>query len=196
MCTLLGIGILAMMLYQFRTDLGLIAQRNLSTTVKNQVNQNLPAKNTNLLKDIQQAHLFGKASKKQPKKQQLPETRLQLTLIGTFLESVSGQSSALIAKKGKASIRYFSGDKITKDTLLSSVYENHVTLERDGVEEALYFNFTKPRDLPHDTLLRQRLKKERALRKHQAANSPQTNTTTNSQTSDRLEKLKQFNKNL
>ena len=92
-----------------------------------------------MLKNINKAHLFGKTtthSSQTSYQKNLPETRLQLTLLGTFTHEQPEKASALIAKhKGNAK-RYYIGDDISGAELIA-ISAGEVTLRRNGQDELL-----------------------------------------------------------
>ena len=98
--------------------------------------------NSNNLDEIQinsLKGLFGIASRETEKEQSaqnLPETRLELTLKGTFTHEEKDKASALIARKNGSTTRYFVGDKV-EDAELLAVDNGFVTLRRNGKKEKL-----------------------------------------------------------
>lgn len=67
----------------------------------------------------------------------LPETRLELRLIGTFTHSDARQASALIAEEGSDARQIFVGETIIEDAVLVQVQKGYVTLRRNGQDEIL-----------------------------------------------------------
>lgn len=107
---------------------------------------------------IQKYRLLGQLQeKKTPLVAQLPETKLKLTLVGTFIESIKADSSALISENGGRSERFFIDDALPSGAVLKSVTGHHVTLERGGVLEALYFRYKKSDKSGYISKRRQRL---------------------------------------
>ncbi len=117
--------------------------------------------------------LFGVAQ--QEKKQQdapekLPETRLNLTLVGTFTHAESARASALIAESGQSSKRYFVGDVVPGDAELVNVNAGNVVLRRNGQDEVLKLPILKEKQ-PGETTQRT------AYRRQLPMESPQMNPT-------------------
>lgn len=70
---------------------------------------------------------------------ELPQTRLQLELVGAFTNTESSKASALIASKGSSSKRYFVTETLPGGAKLHSVAADSVTLDRGGNLEVLRF---------------------------------------------------------
>ena len=90
--------------------------------------------------------LFGQiivAPKEAQPKQNLPETRLDLTLKGTFTHKDSDKASALIAENSKSTARFFVGDEIPGGAELIAVRKGEITLRRNGQDELLKLPFLK-----------------------------------------------------
>ena len=66
----------------------------------------------------------------------LPETALQIGLIGTFT-SDNDRASAVIAVENEQSRRLYPGETIQKGVILNSVHENEVVISRGAVLEVL-----------------------------------------------------------
>lgn len=67
----------------------------------------------------------------------LPETRLELRLIGTFTHIDNRQASALIAEENSSARQIFVGETIVEDAILVAVDKGYVTLRRNGQNEIL-----------------------------------------------------------
>lgn len=139
------------------------------------------------IQGILNANLMGKKKKIQDIiPDDLPETRLKLSLVGTFTDSLEGEASALISEEGKPSDRYFVGDTIPGGATLSAVRKSSVTLEREGKYEVLYY--------PHHKTYGQNTSTSRKRRNRQNSTTTYSNTApSNDQLSlkQRLEKLRQ-----
>ncbi|MBQ0797924.1 MAG: hypothetical protein KBT63_01475 [Porticoccaceae bacterium] len=84
------------------------------------------------------SNLFGKEVEIQTQVQEnIPETRLDLVLKGTFTHDSADMASALIAEKNGSSKRYFTGDEIASGVELISVQAGAVVLRRNGRDESL-----------------------------------------------------------
>ena len=95
------------------------------------------------LQSIRASQLFGAPPDPKPVVQErpkvLPETRLNLKLMGTFTSTLSNAASALITDGGGRSKRYFVGQQVPGNAELVAVYKDSVTLRRNGRDEALKF---------------------------------------------------------
>lgn len=94
---------------------------------------------------VRQWALFGqwedraeKASNKQ-EPIDVPETRLQLELLGVFQTGDEGQAGAIIAEQGQNGELYRVGDRLPGNALLEEVYADRVILRRQGKLETLKF---------------------------------------------------------
>lgn len=127
--------------------------------------KNLPENDLSIIVD---QHIFGKHMKEsvQQDEESAPQTRLKLTLIGTFTESETTEnSSALISKDDGTSYRFYTGDEISPGVKLHNIYNNRVTLDRDGTVEVLYFEHSKPKSRSKSpSSIRARLHSERQNR--------------------------------
>lgn len=97
------------------------------------------------------AHLFGEASAKQaaappPEEavENLAETRLSLTLMGTIAATDDADSIAIIADSRNEEKIYGLRDSVTQDASLHAVYPDRVVLNRGGSLEVLKL----PREFP------------------------------------------------
>lgn len=83
--------------------------------------------------------LFGEPKKEGPAPipSDLPETRLKLTLRGTFTHREDARQSALISSDKGKSIRYYTGDEISPGTKIVAIEAGMVTLRRNGQDEVL-----------------------------------------------------------
>ena len=82
--------------------------------------------------------LFGQAKKQnaQPAKT-LSETRLNLTLKGTFTHRENSQQSALISSESGSTRRYHIGEEVASGVEIISIAPGIVTLRRNGQDEVL-----------------------------------------------------------
>lgn len=90
--------------------------------------------------------LFGRiieTSEKAEPQQVLPETRLNLTLKGTFTHIDSSKASALIAENSNNTERFFVGDEIPGGAELVAVRKGEITLRRNGQDELLKLPYLK-----------------------------------------------------
>ena len=76
--------------------------------------------------------------------EELPVTRLDLKLVGTFTHDSPKQASALIAENGKPSKRYYGGDTVAGSAELVGVTKHSVVLRRNGRDEVLRFPRISP----------------------------------------------------
>lgn len=93
--------------------------------------------------NIASFNLFGKVGEK-PKEEEkepenLPKTRLKLTLTGVAKGDSENAGSALIQEPNKNTQRYLVGDSIPGNAELYSIHDNHVVLLRNGIKETLEF---------------------------------------------------------
>lgn len=72
-----------------------------------------------------------------PTTSDLPETRLQLTLKGTFTHSEKHLQSALISANKNLTTRYILGDEVIPGAPIISIEPGIVTLRRNGQDEIL-----------------------------------------------------------
>ena len=83
-------------------------------------------------------NLFGSARvQTAPVVAELPETRLNLTLKGTFTHQEDSSQSALISTQNGAAVRYYSGEEIAPGTKIVSIEPGLITLRRNGQDEIL-----------------------------------------------------------
>ncbi|UTW44232.1 hypothetical protein KFE80_07415 [bacterium SCSIO 12696] len=87
----------------------------------------------------------------------IPLTRLNLRLIGTFSHSDHKSASALIADGSKPSKRYFGGETVPGGAELVGVTRNSVVLRRNGRDEVLLFPRISPdiKSIQNQALARQ-----------------------------------------
>ena len=88
-------------------------------------------------------HLLGQVGASRPVArrvvQKAPETRLNLTLHGVFVESDPGKGEAIIGQRGSKQKYYQVGDKVMNGVRLQAVFNDHVVLSRNGASEVLRF---------------------------------------------------------
>lgn len=70
-------------------------------------------------------------------------TSLNLTLLGTRVDTVSGRGSAIIDSNGVQS-SFFVGEEVMPGVRLAAVDFDNVTLERGGTREKLYLDQSAP----------------------------------------------------
>ncbi len=100
-------------------------------------NINRKSVNPDLISD---RHFFGVASDKQEiQVDDLPETKLELTLRGAFAATEKEASGAIIEDDKKIAQKYEVGDELPGNVTLSAVYSDRVVLSRNGNYETLYF---------------------------------------------------------
>ena len=89
---------------------------------------------------IVSAHLFGVAGEKEKQKQaRVPETRLQLRLVGMITSADQRYARALIGVNSRDVNPYKPGDSIEgTDARIGAVEANRVLLNRNGAIESLY----------------------------------------------------------
>ncbi len=91
---------------------------------------------------IVDTHIFGESSDDTEapviqNTENVPETRLNLTLHGAIRSSDPAQAHAIISEKGKSSEVYFTGDPIPGGAKLHEVQMSQVIINRGGVLETL-----------------------------------------------------------
>ena len=69
----------------------------------------------------------------------LPATNLQLTLLGSFVNSDAQHSSAVLQRQGEPAQRYTVGSEVSPGVRLDAVHADHVELLRNGRRESLAF---------------------------------------------------------
>ena len=74
--------------------------------------------------------------------EQLPETKLELTLAGVFQSNSYSSGSAIIIDNNQESNFYSVGDELPGKVVLKSVNSDSIVLDRNGVFETLYFENT------------------------------------------------------
>lgn len=82
----------------------------------------------------------------------LTETSLDLTLYGTWIDASGVEASggtAFIGEGDGPQKRFRTGDEITPGVRLRGVYENWVSIARNGVEEALWLKNRKQSGIEH-----------------------------------------------
>lgn len=149
--------------------------------------------NESILQAITKAYLFGIAAKKTitDTTKIAPETRLELRLIGTITESDLKNSSALVAEKGKPSFRYFIGESITDGVIVSEIFDDRITINREGINESLFFSYAKRESSSYENMTRARLKNDRS--KNTTTNVNKEKPRNSMSLSDRLNQLKKLN---
>ncbi|MFT6154192.1 MAG: general secretion pathway protein C [Bermanella sp.] len=93
--------------------------------------------------DIPAWHLFGKSDQAvatSAEEINAPKTRLRLSLMGVFVASDIGLSTAIIAEQGREGEFFKVGDRVQGRARLSQVYENKVILDNSGKLETLTFD--------------------------------------------------------
>lgn len=100
-------------------------------------------------RDIAALNLFGQVEPpaliNPVKFQQVPKTRLDLTLNAVFVDTEPARASAVIAAHNNSDPkRYFIGEILSENTVLYAIHSNHVILKRGGRLEKLVL----PRDRP------------------------------------------------
>ena len=139
MC-MLTIGGLALMA---KGDYGRLTPDITQESVQDYSSKNSVTPLTSQSNHSQIARLFGQVMGKahSPVQKELPETRLDLILKGTFTHEDSNKASALISEVNKDTNRYFIGDKIPGAAKLVAVNKGEVTLRRNGQDELLKLPF-------------------------------------------------------
>lgn len=119
---------------------------------------------------------------------ELPQTQLELVLVGTFTDSDTNKNSALIAENGKPSMLYYVGDELPGSVMLRDIKPESVALEREGKLEALYFPFHESHQNENIKFLRRSMAKFDGLSAENNSNSAPTTI------NERLESLKRKRK--
>jgi len=85
-------------------------------------------------------HFFGEA-REAPELvvDNLPETKLELTLRGAFAANDSSLAGAIILDDRQVANHYIIGDELPGDAVLKGIYPDRVVLSRSGIFETLYF---------------------------------------------------------
>jgi len=121
----------------------LLAQPSDTASFSAPVNIASPAADTNSNRQpIEKFALFGDAQAPQQKEvidEDLPETRLRLTLTGILEATDSKLASALIEGPDKTTESYKPGDTLPGNAKLERVLTNRVVIERSGRRENLLF---------------------------------------------------------
>lgn len=97
------------------------------------------------LDSIVGANLFGVAGAKpseaaaEAARESLAETRLPLVLHGVFVAETPGDSTAILARKGRSEQLYHIGERVPGNATLDTVYIDHVLLRRGRSLERLTF---------------------------------------------------------
>ncbi|MDX2349626.1 MAG: type II secretion system protein N [Porticoccus sp.] len=137
--------------------------------------------------------LFGRhmAEESAPKQKDIPETRLDLVLKGTFTHTENKKASALIAKANQDTERFFIGDLVPGDAELVAVNLGEVILRRNGQDESLKLPMLK-----EDERVTRELSRQRATPMAQASsttpaeNSKATNSAQHQKLKERLARLR------
>ena len=91
-----------------------------------------------LASSINISNLFGNAkTQTSPVIAELPETHLNLTLMGTFTHQESSSQSALISTQKGAAVRYYLAEEVAPGTKIITIEPGIVTLRRNGQDEIL-----------------------------------------------------------
>lgn len=153
----------------------------------------------------QTAKLFGQDTVKPQEvaPEQLPETRLNLILKGTFTHENSEKASALIAESNKSTARFFVGNEIPGGAELIAIRKGEVILRRNGQDELLKLPYLKVDERVTHNKQRQvfSINKTNSLTKHSQIkpNKNTSNENTNNphqqQLKDRLSRLRNKNSN-
>jgi general secretion pathway protein C len=95
----------------------------------------------NGLEAVSNLHLFGKAGVKPVTKieEKAPETRLNLTLHGVFVNEEPEQGAAIIGTSGSTQKYYKVGASLMSGVTLQGVFNDRVVLLRNGRSEVLRF---------------------------------------------------------
>jgi general secretion pathway protein C len=97
-----------------------------------------------MARKISDLHLFGVANAVKPTvvkqiDQKAPETKLNLTLHGVFMEEKPELGAAIIGKAGASQNYYKVGDLVMSGVKLQGVFADRVILDRNGTSEVLRF---------------------------------------------------------
>jgi len=110
--------------------------------------------------------------------EKLPETRLNLTLAGTFTHIEASQASALIGESGRQSKRYFVGEEVPGNAELVEVKAGTVVLRRNGQDELLRLPMLKDSENNQPSSSKQLVKSRKPL--SNTVNRPTANSQTDS----------------
>ncbi len=94
------------------------------------------------LETLVKLHLFGEAGKVQPVQkieQKAPETRLNLTLHGVYVDEDPEKGAAIIGTSGSTQKYYKVGAAVMNGVTLRGVFDDRVVLLRNGQSEVLRF---------------------------------------------------------
>ncbi len=94
---------------------------------------------------IAHAHLFGQVIVEQVEEvvvEQAPETKLNYKLRGIYFSEETTLSSAIVEVKPNDSQQYFIDDELAANIILSSIFRDHILINRYGKIERL--NLQKP----------------------------------------------------
>jgi general secretion pathway protein C len=94
------------------------------------------------LETLVKLHLFGEAGKARPVQnieQKAPETRLNLTLHGVFVDAEPEKGAAIIGTSGSTQKYYKVGAAVMNGVTLRGVFNDRVVLLRNGQSEVLRF---------------------------------------------------------
>ena len=86
----------------------------------------------NIFGDVQQSNVVVAA--------EAPETRLNLELQGVFIATVTADSTAIVAERGKDGELFSIGDRLPGNAVLEAVLNDHILLKRGGQIEKLMFS--------------------------------------------------------
>ena len=193
-----------------KTDYGRLTSNLTHKIAQEHSNKNLSTAQAPQSNYNHTARLFGLAMKK-PKEiapEQLPETRLNLILKGTFTHEESDKASALIAENNKNTARFFVGDEIAGSAKLIAIRKGEITLRRNGQDELLRLPYLKENNLKVDERVarsRQRqafsankansLAKNSQIKSSKNTRNENTNNSRQQQLKDRLARLRNNNSN-
>ena len=193
-----------------KTDYGRLTSSLTHKAIQEHSNKNLSTAQAPQSNYNHTARLFGLAMIKPQEiaPEQLPETRLNLLLKGTFTHEDSDKASALIAENNKKTTRFFVGDDIPGGAKLIAIRKGEITLRRNGQDELLKLPYLKENSPNRDERVarnkqRQALSvnKTNSLAKNSQvitnpkANQKNTNNSHQQQLKDRLARLRSNNAN-
>jgi len=158
-----------------------------------QSEEHIKSNQSTLITNNEIGMLFGRhiVEKSAPKQKDIPETRLDLVLKGTFTHAENEKASALIAPSNKKTDRYFVGDQVPGGAELVAVHRGEVILRRNGQDESLKLPMLK-----EDEKTTRKLSRQRATSMAQASsttpaeNFKATNSTQHRKLKERLARLR------
>lgn len=134
------LGLLFSLIYQVIIDIQQFRSTPVSLpdakALKNESSQQRPN-----MQQVASLNLLGQSRGPSPSDtpKDLPQTRLQLVLLGTFANTKGGKASALISEQGQPAQRYFINDPLPGGARLTEVRTDGVVLSRSGQQESLMF---------------------------------------------------------